>query len=95
MLKHRGKEKIKVSFDIVVRKASNLDKSLNGTTVYIEWRRGSKRATGMTKRALVTKNEAVWSEPINCTCTMFHDSRTDKYDEKSISFYLKEVCQLP
>ncbi len=92
MLKHRGKEKIKVHFEIHLRKASNLDKSFHGTTVFIEWKRGSRRCTGTSKRALVTsKGEATWGETILCTGTMFRDPRTDKYDEKQISFDLKEV----
>jgi hypothetical protein len=39
MLKHRGKEKIKVSYEVVIRKAVNLEKSLFGSTIYIEWKR--------------------------------------------------------
>ena len=91
MFKHRGKEKIKVAFDFVIEKAFNLDPSMNGSTIYITWRRGSNTKSGMTKRALVSKNEAYWNEPFTFSSTFFRDSR-DKYDEKSISLELKEVC---
>src|SRR5690242_19093987 len=90
MLKHIGKEKVKVSFEVTIVRAFNLEKSLNGSTVYIQWRRGSKSASGMTTRALVSKNEAYWNEPVTFTSTFYKNSH-EKFDKKELTFSLKEV----
>lgn len=93
-VKHRGKEKLKVAFDVVLERATNLDSKLNGSTVFIEWKRGSKRVAGTTKRALVTNEQAVWAETISFTSTIFKDT-TDRFDEKKINFHLLEVNLIP
>ncbi len=40
---------------------------------------------------MVNKNEAVWDEKITFESKLFVDSRSQKYDEKKLSFVLKEV----
>lgn len=81
-----------MSFDLTIDKVTNLDKSLNGTTVFVEWRRGSHKNTGITKRALVTKLEANWHEAVTISCNLYKDTKKDKFDEKVLTLTLKEVC---
>jgi hypothetical protein len=89
-IKHRGKEKIKVQYDIIVQRAVKLDKGLNGATAFVEWKRG-KSNSGFTKRVLVSKNEAVWGESITLTCTLFRDAKKDRFEQKKLTLTLKEV----
>lgn len=89
-IKHRGKEKIKLGFEIIILKAHHLEKGLNGSTIFIQWRRGSKKKSGTTKRALVNSSECTWNEKITFTSTFFRDPRTRQCDTKLISFILKE-----
>lgn len=92
MFKHRGKEKIKVQFDIMLKKVTQLDKSLNGSTVFVEWKRkGGTQASGMTKRSLVAKNEATWNESFSVSATIFKDPKSDTFDPKKLYLTLKEV----
>ena len=91
-VKHRGKEKIKVEFEVTIIRAKNLDKSLNGSTIFIEWRRGSHKQAGTTRRVLVTNGNSGWDEKITFTSTIFKSSHGDKFDEKPIRFDINEVC---
>lgn len=84
MFKSRGKDKIKLSFEIVAERAFNLEKSLNGSTIYVAWRRGSKNNSGITKRVLVNKNEAIWRETFTVTTKLYRDSR-EQFEEKRLS----------
>lgn len=59
MLKHRGKEKIKIQYEITIERVKYLPKELNGSTIFIEWKRGSKIG-GTSKRALVTDQTGNW-----------------------------------
>eukprot|EP00727_Mastigamoeba_balamuthi_P000318 m51a1_g10283 hypothetical protein (699) ;mRNA; r:85662-88605 len=90
-LAHRGKEKVKVEFDVHVRRVTNL-KGRSGSTVFINWRRGTNANTGMTKSALVTAGEeAVFEEHVVFAGTLFRDAATGAYDEKKLSVALREV----
>eukprot|EP01118_Nematostelium_gracile_P011476 TRINITY_DN4074_c0_g2_i1.p1 TRINITY_DN4074_c0_g2~~TRINITY_DN4074_c0_g2_i1.p1 ORF type:complete len:434 (-),score=125.67 TRINITY_DN4074_c0_g2_i1:24-1325(-) len=89
-IKHRGKEKIKVEFNVTIVRAKNLDKALNGSTIFIEWRRGSNRISGTTRRVLVNNSTAGWDEKVTFTCTIFKNAKSDKFDEKAIKFAINE-----
>lgn len=93
VLKHRGKEKIKVGFSITFLNIKKVDKSLNGSTVFLDWKRSSKPGcSGFTKRALVSNTEANWpQEPITFTSTFFKEPRGDKFDKKVLQVVLMEV----
>src|SRR5690625_3950643 len=89
-----GLDKVRIQFNFTVKKVSRLPERMNGSTVYIMWRRGSKQNSGMTKRALVKDAEAVWSETISFVCSLFKDDENDQFENKTISFALKEVSLL-
>ena len=86
-----GKDRVKVFFECTIKKVTNLAENLNGSTLYIEWRRGARNNSGMTKRALVRDREAQWGESINFECTFMRDSTTHLFDRKHVVFTLKEV----
>ena len=90
-MKHRGKEKIKVEYEVTLVRAKNLDKALNGSTIFIEWRRGSASLCGTTRRVLVQNQCAGWDEKISFSCTIFKSTHSDKFDEKAIKFNINEV----
>lgn len=78
--------------EIQVKKVTNLGKELNGSTVFLSWRRGTKKTSGDTKRVLANKQEAVWDEKIVFETKLFIDPKTQKIDEKKLTLSLKEVC---
>ena len=80
-----------MSFEISVKKVTNL-KDVNGSSVFISWRRGTKKTAGDTRRVIVQKNEAVWDERIVFESKLFMDPKSQKFDEKTLSLTLKEVC---
>lgn len=88
---HRGKDKYKVNFELQIKKVTNL-KDHNGSSIYIAWRRGSKKTSGDTKRVIVDKNEASWEqqEKISFDSKLFMDPKSQKFDEKKLSLTLKE-----
>src|SRR5690606_29211821 len=47
------KDKVKIKYEITVKKITKLPEKLNGSTIFILWRRGSRKNQGLTKRALV------------------------------------------
>lgn len=81
-----------VHFDIQVKKVTNL-KDVNGSSVFISWRRGTKKNAGDTRRVLVAKNEATWTdaEHLAFDSKLFMDPKSQKFDEKTLSLTLKEV----
>jgi len=89
MFKHRGKEKVKVIFDITFERAFHLDSGLNGSTVFLAWRRGSKKKSGMTKKALVKQNEAIWRDLQSISGNLYRDSN-GHWDEKLFTVELRE-----
>lgn len=93
MLKHRGKEKIKAQFTVTFHSLKKLDKKLNGSTVYIEWKRSSKPGcNGITKRALVANGDANWpSEPVTFAASFYKERNSDKLDKKLLQLALVEV----
>jgi len=88
-IKHHGKEKFKLQVELVFNKVSHLAKEHNGNTTFIKWRRGTKKVSGTTQCALVSKGEAIWNEKIEFTGTFFSD-RHGKFDEKKFTISLKE-----
>jgi hypothetical protein len=87
---HRGKDKYKVSFEIQVKKVTNL-KDAAGSSVFISWRRGTKKTAGDTRRVIATKSEAVWDNERLCfESKLFMDPKSQKFDEKILSLTLKE-----
>jgi len=90
-----GKDKVKIHFDLQVKKINRLPDRLNGSTLFILWRRGSKKNSGQTKRALVKDGEATWGESISFVCSLFRESDSDRFDAKTIAFALKEVRYRP
>jgi hypothetical protein len=91
-VKHNGKEKLKLQFEINVQKINNL-LEFNHKPVLIEWRRGSKKNSGKVKPVVVSNGEAIWNEKIMLKCSFYKDTETGKFDEKTISFAAKVVCE--
>lgn len=93
MLKHRGKEKIKAQFTVTFHGIKKLEKSLNGSTVYIEWKRSSKPGcNGITKRALVSNGDANWpAEPVTFAASFYKEAKSEKLDKKLLQVTLMEV----
>lgn len=89
---HVNKDKIKASFDITVKKISQLAE-FNGKPVNLSWKRG-KRPTnaGVLKDVVVTNGEAVWNEKFVVQVTLFKEVGVDKFDEKSLMLQLSQVC---
>jgi hypothetical protein len=90
---HVNKDKIKASFDIIVKKVSHLDE-FNGKPVNLTWKRG-KRPTnaGTLKDVVVNNGEAVWDEKITVQVTLFKESSVDKFEEKSLQLHLLQVSE--
>ncbi len=86
-----SKEKVKIKFEVHVKKIYKLPERMNGSTLLVMWRRGSKKNSGLTKRALVKDAAAHWEEKFSFVCSLFRDTDTDEYEPKTISFALKEV----
>lgn len=74
-----------------MKKVTNL-KDVNGSSVFISWRRGTKKTAGDTRRVIAQKNEASWDERIVFESKLFMDPKSQKFDEKAFSLTLKEVC---
>lgn len=87
----KSKEKIKIEFTITVKKITNLStvKVMDGATVFLEWKRGSRKNAGTTKRALVNGNEAQWNESFTCSSTLV--KKDDDFESKMLSIKLQEV----
>ena len=85
------KDKVKIHFDLQVKKINRLPERLNGSTLFLLWRRGSKKHSGQTKRALVKDGEATWEESISFVCSLFREPDSERFDAKTIAFALKEV----
>ena len=66
-----------------------------GSTVFIAWRRGSNKKSGLTRRSLVTAagtgSEAVFAEHVVFSGTTFRDAGNGALDEKLVSLSLREV----
>ncbi len=91
MLLHRNKEKVKMTFDVNIVKVSNLDKKYNGSTLFVEWKRGSRKNSSSTKRAFVSKNEAFWGDSFQISTHLYKEKDKDKFDSKTLTLTLKEV----
>ena len=75
---------------IHVRQITGLD-SYNGSTVYIDWYRGSRsKHSGHTKFSLVREGTAVFDERIEFSTTFFQNI-AGEYDEKLLSLALVEA----
>lgn len=81
---------------MTIERLVGLSKAHENHTVYIEWRRGSKKKTGLTKRVLVSRlphltvrGNAVWDEQIKIASTFFKDKK-GKFDSKKMSLKIKE-----
>lgn len=85
------KEKIKIEFTVTVKKVTNLGstKIRDGATLFLEWKRGSRKNAGTTKRALVNGNEAQWNE--NFTFSSSLVKKGDEFESKTLSIKLQEV----
>lgn len=88
MLKHRGKEKVKIDFSIQVHRVANLP-DFNGSTVFLAWRRGSKSKSGTTQCVLVKDGEATFGEEMHFSSTFFKSG--NGFDDKNLSITLKEA----
>lgn len=84
------KDKVKIKYEITVKKITKLPEKLNGSTIFILWRRGSRKNQGLTKRALARDCLATWEEKIVFTCSLTRESEADEFDARGISFSLKE-----
>lgn len=91
MLLHRGKEKVKMTFDVNVMKVSGLEKKYNGSTLFLEWKRGSRKNSSSTKRAFVAKNEAFWGDSFQISTHLYKEKEKDKFESKTLTLTLKEV----
>lgn len=86
---HRGKDKYKVSFELALKKVTNL-KGYAGSSVFISWRRGTKKTAGDTRRVIAGQAEAEWDERIVFESKLFMDPKSQKFDEKTLSLTIKE-----
>ncbi|GAM29318.1 hypothetical protein SAMD00019534_124940 [Acytostelium subglobosum LB1] len=73
----------------MVKKVANL-KELNGSSVFISWRRGTSKVQGETTHTIVRNGEATFEEKISFESKFFIDAKTQKPDEKKLSMSLKE-----
>ncbi|KAK5582214.1 hypothetical protein RB653_003797 [Dictyostelium firmibasis] len=89
MMKHKGKDVLKVKVEILVKKVSNL-KELNGGSVFVYWRRGTSKQSGETHHMIVRNGEAIFEEKISFESKFFIDAKSQKPDEKKLSLQLKE-----
>jgi len=87
-VKHSGKEKLKLHFDILVQKVTNLSE-FNQKQVFLAWKRGSRKNSGRVKDVLVINGEAMWNERITLKSTLFKDQESGRFDEKMLSIALK------
>jgi hypothetical protein len=98
LFKHRGKEKMKIFFEITFHKVTGLEKKLNGSTIFIHWKRGSRKNLGNSKRALVSKGEAKWGDVAPIKAHLYKDpkeTKKEKYDSKLLTLEIKEVSKKP
>jgi len=58
--------------------------------VVLEWRRGTKKKSGMTDKIAVTKRESVFNHKITFTTTFFVNKKTLHYDTKRFTITLKK-----
>lgn len=87
---HVNKDRIKASFDITVKKLTNLNE-YNGKPVTLSWKRGKRPANaGTLKEAVVDHGEAVWDEKIVVQVTLFKEVGIDKFDEKSLHLQINQ-----
>ncbi|KAM9963803.1 hypothetical protein ACTFIW_007057 [Dictyostelium discoideum] len=89
MMKHKGKDVLKVKVEILVKKVGNL-KELNGGSVFVYWRRGTSKQSGETHHMIVRNGEAIFEEKISFESKFFIDAKSQKPDEKKLSLQLKE-----
>ncbi|EGG19477.1 C2 calcium/lipid-binding region-containing protein [Cavenderia fasciculata] len=90
MKSHKGKDKFKVKVEVVIKKVTNL-KELNGSSVFIQWKRGSSsKSSGDTSHLMVKNGESIFDEKISFESKFFIDPKTQKPDGKKVAFSLKE-----
>lgn len=86
----KRKTRSKGFVSIHVRQINGLDK-YNGSTVYIDWYRGSRsKHSGHTKFALVREGIAIFDERIEFSTTFFQDI-SGAYDEKLLALAVVEA----
>jgi len=89
-LKHRiGKEKYKIEIGLTIVELVGLEKETEGCSVWVEWRRGTKKHTGKTNHIVVKGGNAKFEEKFQFSSVFYQDSK-GKYDEKEITFRIKE-----
>lgn len=86
---HRGRSKLKVEFDVHVQQLSCVE-ALESRAVFVCWKRGSRKKSGLTRRALVQGGVARFDEHILFAGTLFTDSR-GAADAKMLQLYVREA----
>ncbi|KAL6046281.1 hypothetical protein QOT17_022293 [Balamuthia mandrillaris] len=84
------KDRVKIRYLVTVKRATAVPEKLNGCTLFLAWRRGSKKNSGLTKRALVRNHQASWDESFSFMCTLARDSTTGLFDAKTLTLILRE-----
>lgn len=90
------REKLKVRFTFHIVKAVNIPKGAK--SVFLEWRRGSRRRTGKTRTIEVNGNEALWNEDFVVETKIETSGELDRnqtlearnFQEKKVSLSVKE-----
>eukprot|EP00898_Chlorokybus_atmophyticus_P005898 jgi/Chlat1/6309/Chrsp44S05787 len=84
-----GKKGLKFQFDVVITRAYSV---IPGTTaLQVVWKRGPKVAS--TRVAPVNNGEAIWKETLSMLVTLYRDTRTGRFDEKSCTFSVREISK--
>lgn len=86
---HHGRSKLKVEFDVHVQQLTGVE-ALEGRAVFVCWKRGSRKKSGMTRRALVQGGVARFNEHIIFSGTLFTDTR-GAADAKVLQLYVREA----
>jgi len=89
----RKKVKVKIHFEFTVLTVRNLVGKLNGSEVYLEWKKGSAKEHKGKVRAVEVKNDEanfegqVFSFPTN----LMLDEATKNFEPKKIGLILRKV----
>jgi tetratricopeptide (TPR) repeat protein len=91
-LKHRGKERIKVQFDVLVRKISNVQvKPDSAESVFLYCTRSKNKSKDrIIKYSKILGSDINWNETVSFTSTLYKDSCSSAYAEKYVSLILKQ-----
>jgi len=86
---HHGKSKLKVEFDIHIQEVTGLT-LLENSALFVCWKRGSRKKSGMTRRSVVKSGVAHFDEHVVFSGTLFQNSK-GQADAKTLMLYIREA----